>query len=101
MEDQPFCPSWVKSYTLFKVFAIYPSMLGWKTDKYYYETDKLPSPRPTQPKKKWLRVAFGHFFPQQITFRGLGVIYCRKQTTRNPTQSNSSQTLYCQDVRRS
>ena len=26
-------------------------MLGWKTYEYYYETDGLPNPRPTQPKK--------------------------------------------------
>ena len=35
-----------------RVFAIYQMMLGWKTYKYYYETDELPNPRPTQPKKK-------------------------------------------------
>ena len=34
-----------------RVFAIYLIMLGWKTCKYYYETDELPNPRPTQPKK--------------------------------------------------
>ena len=28
------------------------STLGWKTYKYYYETDELPNPRPTQPKKQ-------------------------------------------------
>ena len=33
-----------------RVFAIYQIMLGWKTWKYYYETDELPNPRPTQPK---------------------------------------------------
>ena len=32
-------------------------MLGWKTCKYYHETDELPSPRPTQPKKKGLKSA--------------------------------------------
>ena len=26
-------------------------MLGWEACKYYHETDKLPNPRPTQPKK--------------------------------------------------
>ena len=48
-------------------------MLGWKTFTYYYETDKLPNPRPTQPKKKYVKkVAFGPlcFFPQQIFFVG-------------------------------
>ena len=37
-----------------RVCAIYQIILvlGWKTYKYYYETDELPNPRPTQPKKK-------------------------------------------------
>ena len=35
-----------------RVLAIYLIMLGWKTSKYYYETDELPHPRPTQPKKQ-------------------------------------------------
>ena len=34
------------------VFAIYQIMLGWKTYQHYYETDELPNPRPTQPKKE-------------------------------------------------
>ena len=34
-----------------RVFAIYQIMLGWKTYKYYYETDELPNPSPTQPKE--------------------------------------------------
>ena len=36
------------------------------------------------------------FFPQQIPFRGLGLILYinRKQTTRNPTQPNPPQTPY-------
>ena len=33
------------------VFAIYQIMLGWKTCKYNHETDELPNPRPTHPKK--------------------------------------------------
>ena len=27
-------------------------LLGWKTYKYYYETDELPNPRPTQNQEK-------------------------------------------------
>ena len=30
----------------------YQLVLGWKTHELYYETDELPNPRPTQPKKK-------------------------------------------------
>ena len=70
-----------------RVFAICQILLGWKTDKYYHETDNLPDPRPTQPKQIRLKVAFRplFFFPQQV-FRGLGLILCRTQTTRNPTR---------------
>ena len=39
-----------------RVFAIYEILLGWKTYEYYYETDKLPNPRPTRPKKKWVNI---------------------------------------------
>ena len=35
-----------------RMFVIYGIMLSWKTYEYYYETDELPNPRPTQPKKK-------------------------------------------------
>ena len=66
-------------------------MLGWKTNKHYYETDELPNPRPTQPKKKW---HLGHFSPQQIHFRALGLILYGKQTTKNPNKPISPQTPY-------
>ena len=57
--------------------------------KCYYETDELPNPRPTQPKENEVKSSvWATFFAQQIIFRGLGLISCRKQTTRNPTQPN-------------
>ena len=63
-----------------------------------YETGELPNPRPTQLKEKlycrWHFGISGHFFLQQMIFRGLGSISYRKQTTRNPTQPNSPQTPY-------
>ena len=43
------------------------------------------------PTKIRLKVALGPLFPcEQIIFLGLGLIVCRKQTTRNPTQPNFS-----------
>ena len=60
-------------------------------------TDQLPNPRPTQPKKKKEVKSgnLGHFFsPQQIFFGWLGLVLCRKQTTRNPAQPNLPQTPY-------
>ena len=63
-----------------------------------HETDELPNPRPTHNprKKKGLKLAFGPLFfsPQQIIIRGLGLILYRKQTTRNPNESNSPKTPY-------
>ena len=64
-----------------------------------------PTNSPTQgqpnPRKNRLKVAFGAtFFPQQIIFRGLGLVLCRKQTARNLTQSNSPQTPYYFEVYR-
>ena len=41
--------------TINRVFAIYLITLGWKTYKYYYESDELPNPRPAQPKKKYVK----------------------------------------------
>ena len=75
------------------VCAIYQIIWGWKTYKYYYETDEFPNPRPTQPTKKmvesgiWATFSHGKYF-----VRGLGLVLYRKQTTRNPTQPNYSQT---------
>ena len=52
---------------------------------------RQPKVRPTQ-EKIGLKVAYGpRFSPQQVIFRGLGLILYRKQTTRNPTQPNSPQ----------
>ena len=34
-----------------RVFEMYQIIFGWNTYRYYYETDELPNPRPTQPKK--------------------------------------------------
>ena len=72
-------------------------IFGWETFvyKHYYGSDKLPNPRPTPTQNKlgenW---HLGHFLPQQIVFRGLGLVLYRKQT-RNLTQPSSPQTPYC------
>ena len=55
-----------------------------------------PTNSPTQGqayrRKIRLQAAFGPLFPTAITFRWLGLIVYRKQTTRNPPQPNSPQT---------
>ena len=77
--------------TIIGSFAIHQTLLGWTTYKYDYETDELPNPRPTQPRKnevkKW---QLGHFFPQQIFLPGLGLVLYRKQTTKTSNQTEFS-----------
>ena len=81
-----------------RVFAIYQSLLGWKTYKYYYETDELPNPRPTQNQQKQVKSGiWATFSHNKIIFRGLGLDLYRKQTTRHLTQPNSPPTRYSQN----
>ena len=69
-----------------RVFTIYQVLLGWKTCKYYYDTDELSNLRPTQPKKTRLKAASGPLFPTDFfCFRGFGLVLFRKQTARNLT----------------
>ena len=52
-----------------------------------------PTQGPTQPKNNQGKSGIWATFSQkQIFFRGMGLILHRKQTTRNPTQSNPPQT---------
>ena len=44
------------------------------------------------PRKKWLKVTFGPLFPTANNFSWVGTDFYRKQTTRNPTETNSPQT---------
>ena len=66
-----------------------------KTYKYYNETDELPNPRPTHPKKNRVTgVAFKPLFPTaNIVFRGLGLVLYRKKTTSNLTPSSPQNTV--------
>ena len=59
-------------------------MLGWETCKYYYETDELPNPRPTQPKKNMSNVAFGPLFPTANTFPWVGIGFIQETVYRKP-----------------
>ena len=45
-------------------------------------------PKPT--KNRFESGILGHFFPQQMVFHGLGLVLCRKQTTRNLAQPKFS-----------
>ena len=58
-------------------------------------TNSLTQGQPN-PRKNRLKVAFGpRFFPQQIVFRGLGLVLCGKQTTRKPNPTRfSANALY-------
>ena len=80
-----------------RVFAIYQILLGRKTYEYSYETDELPNPRPTQPKKSSVESGiWSHFFPQQLIFRGVGIyfIYETDYKRNKPTQPNSANTRH-------
>ena len=56
---------------------------------------KLPNPRPAQSKKDQVKSGiWATFFPQQVVFRGLGLILYRKQTTRNNPAKFSANTLH-------
>ena len=48
--------------TINRVFAICLIMLGWETRKYYYETEELPNPTPTQPKENWVKSGIWNTF---------------------------------------
>ena len=57
------------------MFAIYQSLLGWKTYNHYYETDEVPNPRPTQiqEKKKARSGIWATFSPQQVKISWGGI----------------------------
>ena len=58
-----------------RVFAICQILMGWKTCKYYYETDELPNPKanPTQGKIRLKVWRWGHFFPKANIFSWVGI----------------------------
>ena len=56
-----------------RVCAIQHVLMGWKTNKHYFEAYELPDPRPTQPKKKMLKVTFGTLFPTANIFSWVGI----------------------------
>ena len=67
-----------------------PNSVGLEACKQqYYETDELPNPRPTQPKKDSIKSVFWATFSlSKWFFLGLGLIVCRnrlQETQPNPT----------------
>ena len=82
-----------------RLFAIYLIMLGWNTYTLVHVIMKptIPNPRPTQPKKIRLKVALRPLFsPQQIIFRGLGLVLHRKQNYKKPNPNKyPPPTPYC------
>ena len=71
-------------------------MLGWKAHKHYYETDELPNPRPTQPNKIRLKVAFGPLFPTAYIFWWVWIDFIWETDYKkvNPTKFCGNSTLY-------
>ena len=70
------------------MFAISQILLGWESYKYYYETDELPNPRPTQLKKIRLKVAFGPLFPTANNFSWVGIDFIYLGNRLRETQPN-------------
>ena len=62
-------------HTLLQGVCYVPNSVGLENvEKYDHETDELPNPRPTQPKKNYrLKVAFGPLFPKANIFSWVGI----------------------------
>ena len=65
--------------------------LGWVGKHVTVIVKPTNSPTQGQPNPRKIKL-LGHFFPQQLIFRGFGLVLCRKQNTRNLTQPSSAQT---------
>ena len=79
---------WLLVVGLIRVFAFCQVLLGWRTYKYYYETDELPNPRSTQPKKNWVKKwHLGHFFSHSKHFF-VGWDWCYVGNRLQETQPN-------------
>ena len=79
---------------LLGVFAIFQNSVGLE-NMHQVNLVMKPTSAPAQgqpnPRRIGFKVAFGPLFPAVNTFfRGLGLVLYRKQTTRNPTQPNST-----------
>ena len=74
-----------------RVFAIYLVLLGWKTFKYYYETDELPNPRPTKPQEKLDQMwPLGHFLPAAKNFSWVGIDFIQETDYKKPAPTKFS-----------
>ena len=74
------------------MIAIYQIMLGWKASQYYYESDELPNPRSTQPKKNQVKSGSWATFSHSKIFSWVGIDFkeetdCKKL---NPTELSAN-----------
>ena len=74
--------------SIYRVFAIYQILLGWKTHKYHFETDELTNPRPIP--KNSLIVAFGPLFPTAIIFSWVGIDFVLETDYKKPNPAKFS-----------
>ena len=72
------------------VFAIHQILLGWKTYKYYNETDELPNPRPTQPKKNYIKSGVWATFPTTNIFSWVGIDFIWEADYKKPNPTKFS-----------
>ena len=59
-------------------------------NKCYCETDELPNPRPTQPNKIRLKVAFGPLFPTTNQFSWVGIDFIQETGYKKPNPTKFS-----------
>ena len=81
------------------MFAIYQIVFSWKTYTFDYETDELPNPRPTQPKKNQVkRGIWAAFFHSIFFFVDWDWFYIgnRLQETQ-PNQFFRKKNVFCDD----
>ena len=67
--------------TINRAFAIYLTLLGWKTYKYHWETDELTNPRPEKIGWKWY---LGRFLPTANDFSWVGTNFIYETDCKNP-----------------
>ena len=79
------CNGWYIIMVDYVTMVDKPTPVGLERYKYFYETVELPYPGATE--KLGEKRHFGHFFPQQINFLGLGLAFI-KETDYNKSNPN-------------
>ena len=72
-------------------YTCHQIILGWKTYRYYYETDELPNPRPIQPKKSQANSGiWATFFLTANIFSWVGIGFIQETDYKKPNPDKFS-----------